>query len=112
MDAGCWQGPQLHLSTEIPACGLFMWLLSIVTAWYLGLKGEPHRRENQVGSYITFFDLVLEVTHSHFCSILFIRRELLRPIHNQGEGKNDSPYFDRLKSKNLWMCLKPQQAVT
>ena len=40
VDAGCRQGPQLGLSTEIPACGLFMWLLVFVTAWCLGSNGS------------------------------------------------------------------------
>lgn len=47
VDAGCWQGPQLRLSTEMPSRGLFMWLLVFVTAC-AGSQGQASQNRTRL----------------------------------------------------------------
>ena len=80
IDIGCCQGPELGQSAKIPSCSLSTRLLE----WWLHSKDKPPKRENEVGSFITFFKLVVasytELLLQHF-------------IHwKQEEGKWDSTF--------------------
>ena len=44
-----------------------------------------------------FSELVLKVTHGHFCHVLFIRNESLCLVHMQGEV-NQAPLATRRES--------------
>lgn len=43
-DAGCWLEPQSGLWARKPLCGLSMWLLELLSSWWLGSNGKYSRR--------------------------------------------------------------------
>lgn len=51
-----------------------------------GEKGRGVGRENPRQKSQFFYDLTLERTSQHFCHILYIRCQSLKPVHTQGGG--------------------------
>lgn len=46
---------------------------------------------------MTFYDLILDMTHHHFCYILFIKNEPLSMTHTQQEEKLGPIFFFNLQ---------------
>lgn len=57
-----------------------------------------------------FPELVLEVTHCHFCHILFVGNESLWLAHMQGKA-NQVPLAKRRESNNFWTHFKTTTCV-
>ena len=57
------------------------WVPSQYGSWLL--PEQVIQEEGQGGSFNAFYDLVLEVTHCHFCPILFVTRKSL----SQAQGE-------------------------
>lgn len=86
--------------------GLSTGSLSVLTTWQLASsrasdkRGRERKREVKEEAIVPFYDLVLEVTHCHFCHILFTRNESLSLAHMHAEV-NQVPAAERRRIKEF-----------
>lgn len=100
---GCWLEASVHhwLLAEDCCLGILRGSFSVLIGSWLPLEQVMRERERAEGieeeAPVPFSELVLKVTHCHFCHALFIRNESLHLAHTQGEV-NQVPLATRRES--------------